>query len=304
MSRALCLFALLVICACGCDSRTGKSSGPVPWVNRPRPRYEIPPPPLVRYPTTAPPCRPSQVRVRQGRNGVATGTFVEWLIFKNVGGTSCLLRGYPQVTADTPTGHRVLRPRRGAYPEPLVPANLSPSGHIFLAFTTSDCGCRCERPHPTRYRNLVFTLPQGGNVSAPGVSLVVDCFLAMNSFGLPEQYAVVKARRGTAGTLRARIHAPSVVSSGATILYNVTLTNPTDVAVVFRPCPSYTDGNAQSFELNCDTVHAIPPHGHVDYAMRLRIPERFTRNGVAKIVWRLNTPTGPHAAAAARVADG
>jgi hypothetical protein len=303
MSRASCLFALLLIFACGCDSSTRTSSGPVPWVDRPRPRYEIPPPPVVRYPTTAPACRPSQVRVRQGRNGVATGTLFEWLIFENVSTRPCLLRGYPQVTADTPTGRRVLHPRRGAYPEPLVPADLGPRRHVLLAFATSDCGCRCERPHPVRYRNLVFTLPRGGNVSAPGVSLVVDCFLAMNSFGLPERY-VDRARAGTAGTLRARVHAPSVVHSGVTILYTVRLTNPTDVAVVLRPCPSYTDGNGQSFALNCDTVRAISPHGHVDYAMRLRIPQQFTRNGVAKIVWSLNTPYGPHTAAVARVTHG
>jgi hypothetical protein len=242
--------------------------------------------------------------VSRGRTGAATGNFLEELVFTNIGARPCLLRGYPTVTADTPTGRRVLRPRRGTFFGPLLPANLLPGGHVFLDLGTSDCGCRCERPTPVHYRNLLFALPQGGRVGAGRVSIVVDCFLDMSTFGLPERYAVPKARRGTAGTLRARIHAPGTVRAGATILYTVTLTNPTGVAVVFRPCPGYTDGIGQSYALNCDTVRAIAPHGHVEYAMRLRLPQRYTRSGVAKIVWSLNTPTGPYAAAVARVTDG
>jgi hypothetical protein len=121
---------------------------------------------------------------------------------------------------------------------------------------------------------------------------------------LPEHLAEPRPQPGTPATLEARIDLPSSVRAGATILYTVTLTNPTDVAVSLRPCPGYTDGLGSSFALNCDTVHAIPPHGHVDYAMRIRIPEKYTRNGVAKVAWSLNTPTGPHTAAAASVTQG
>lgn len=295
VARALILLAVLFTVA-GCSA--GKRASPVPWVNRPRPHYSLPEPKVVRYPATAPSCRPSQLRVEPGRRGVGTGNLFERLVFTNVGKRPCLLRGYPAITAETPTGRRILRPRH--FNLGLVPTNLPPGGRTFLDFGTSDCGCACVRPHPVRYRNLVFTLPGGGRLSTRA-SIVVDCFLDMSPFGLPKRLEEPKAQPGTAGTLKARINLPRIVRAGATIFYTVTLTNPTDVAVSLRPCPGYTDGLGRSFALNCDTVHAISPHGHVDYAMRTRIPEKYTRNGVAKVAWSLNTPTGPHAAAAARV---
>jgi hypothetical protein len=229
---------------------------------------------------------------------VGTGNLYERLIFENTGARPCLLRGYPKITADTPTGRRALRPRH--FNLGLVPANLPPGGRTYLDFGTSDCGCRCLRPHPLPYRNLAFTLPGGGRLRT-AASIVVDCFLGMSPFGLPERFRDPVARPGTAGTLKARIHLPSLVRNGATIFYTVTLTNQSDVAVSLRPCPSYTDGLNRSFALNCDTVPEIAPHSHVDFAMRLRIPEKYTRAGIAKVVWSLNTPTGPRAVAVASV---
>jgi Protein of unknown function (DUF4232) len=294
------LVLVVVLVGCGSSGRAS-SGGPVPWVNRARPHYTIPGPKVVRYPTTAPPCRPAQLRVSRGRSGVGTGNLFERLIFKNVGDRSCLLRGYPSITADTPTGRRLLRPRHINFG--LVPSSLPPGGRTYLDFGTSDCGCKCVRPHPLRYRQLGFTL-RGGRHLRTGAWIVVDCWLGMSAFGLPERFAASKPKPGTPAELKARIHLPRSVRAGATILYTVTLTNPTDVAVSLRPCPGYTDGLGRSFALNCDTVHGIPPHGHVDYAMRIRIPVKYTRAGVAKVVWSLNTPTGPYTAAAASVEQG
>jgi hypothetical protein len=241
--------------------------------------------------------------VTRGRDGVATGARLEELVFTNTGTTPCLLRGYPSITADTPTGPRTLHPRRGPVFYRHFAADMPPKGHVLLDFGTSDCGCRCLRPNPVAYRNLAFALPQGGRVRTR-ISITVDCFLSMTAFGLPGRIAETKAHPGTPGMLKARIDLPRTVRAGATIFYTVTLSNPTDVAVSLRPCPSYTNGAARSFALNCDTVHAIPPHGHVAYAMRIRIPEKYTRAGVAKVVWSLNTPTGPYAVAAAAVTQG
>jgi Protein of unknown function (DUF4232) len=299
--RGSSLLALAVVLAgCGTSGRAS-SGGAVPWVNRPRPHYRIPAPKVLRYPTTAPPCRPTQLRVSSGRSGVGTGNLFERLIFKNVGQRSCLLRGYPSITAETPSGRRRLHPRHVNLG--LIAANLAPGGRTYLDFGTSDCGCKCVRPHPVRYRQLRFALPNGGRLRT-GAWIVVDCWLGMSHFGLPERFANPAARPGTPGTLKARINLPRTVRAGATILYIVTLTNPTDEAVSLRPCPSYTNGLNRSFALNCDTVHAIAPHRHVDYAMRIRIPEKYTRSGIAKVVWSLNTPTGPHTAAAASVEQG
>jgi hypothetical protein len=297
VTRVFAALALLLLA--GCSSGDDASSGsPIPWVNSPRPHYTIPGPTVVRFPTTAPPCRPSQLRVTRGRSGVASSNLFERLVVRNAGRRPCLLRGYPAITADTPSGRRVLHPRH--FNVGLVPSNLRPGGRTYLDFGTSDCGCKCLRPHPVRFRNLVFTLPAGGRLST-SASILVDCWLGLSPFGLPERLADRKARPGTPGTLKARIDLPPTVRRGATIMYTVTLSNPTDVVVSLRPCPSYGDGLARSFALNCDTVRAIPPHGHVRYAMRLRIPEKYMQAGVAKVVWRLNTPTGPEAIAVARV---
>jgi hypothetical protein len=307
MTRGWCLLALLLVfgdCGCGSGRSAASAHAPVPWVNRPRPRFTIPQPKLVRYPTTAQPCRPSQLRVSSGRGGVATGNALEELVFTNTSGRPCLLRGRPTVTGEAASGERrVLKPRPGTFFGELVPADLEPGKHVFLDFGTSDCGCHCLQPHPVRYRNLVFRLPQGGRV-ATSVSIVVDCFLDISSFGLPVRYDEPRARTGTVGSLRARISAPRTARAGATLSYIVTLWNPTDAAILLRPCPGYTDATGRSFALNCDTVHAISPHGHVRYAMRLPIPEQDARIGVAKVVWRLNTPTGPSAATAVRVTGG
>jgi len=300
----LALLLLLLFVLPGCSSaKHASSGGPVPWVNRPRPHYALPGPKLVHYPTTAAPCRASQLRVSRRRNAAATSNLLEELVFKNVGARTCLLRGYPTISADTPTGRRVLHPGHATFFGPLFPSDMPPGGHVFLDFGTSDCVCHCVRPGPAHYRNFGFTLPSGGSVSAGRVSIDVDCFLDVSAFGLPERYLEPRARRGTVGTLKARISVPRTVRAGATIHYTVTLTNATDVAVSLRPCPSYTDGLGRSFGLNCDTVHGIPPHGHVEYEMRLQLPEK-ARDGIAKIAWRLDTATGPATAGVVRIVSG
>jgi len=56
----------------------------------------------------------------------------------------------------------------------------------------------------------------------------------------------------------------------------------------------------RSFALNCQSVHAIPAHGHVRYAMRLTVPRR-SEPAIGKIGWTLNTPAGPFAGSALRI---
>lgn len=271
------------------------------WVNRPLPLYVTPEPRLIRYPTSARPCRAAQLRVSQGRGGVGLGNRLEELVFTNLGAKPCLLRGYPTISAEPPAGgRRLLRVRRGGtYFGRLVPADLPPGGHVFLDFGTSNCGCRCEGGKPVRYRNLVFTLPRGGSVHAERVSITVDCFLSMSDFGLPPRYSQPRAAPGTAGTLHARLRPPAGVRAGTTLVYTVTLSNPTRTTVVLRPCPGYTEGLyvsglvvRRSFALDCDSVHAIPAHGQVRYAMRLVVPRKAAPR-TAKLGWNLNTPTGP-----------
>ena len=282
----------------------------VPWVNRPLSLYLIPDATLVRYPTSAPPCHAAQLRVSQGRTGGAMTNVLEELVFTNTGTRPCLLRGYPTISGETPDGsRRVLHPERGGtFFGQLVPANLPPGGHVFLDLATPGLCDQGRKPAtPLRYRHLVFTLPQGGTVRAEQVSISEGCgYLSMSQFGLQERYSQPRPAPGTAGTLTARLRVPTTIRAGSTLHYTVALSNPTTTTVRLRPCPGYSQALVtrvlirQSFALNCDSVHAIPAHGHVRYAMQLTIPPRATP-GIAKIAWNLNTPNGPFAAVGGQI---
>jgi uncharacterized protein DUF4232 len=313
MSRALRVLWLLLLLAgvsgCGSAARSPASDGVVPWVSRPLPTYTVPDPKLVRYPTSAPLCRGSQLRVSQGRNAVGLGNRLEELVFTNLGASPCLLRGYPAISAETPAGtRRLLHPLRGGtYFGLLVPADLRPGGHVFLDFGTSNCACRCEGGAPVRYRDLVFTLPHGGSVQGRDVSISQDCFLSMSAFGLPARYALPRAVPGTAGALRARLRLPASVRAGSTLRFVVTLSNPAKTPVTLDPCPGFTEGiytsglsARHSFALNCDSVRSIPAFGHVRYELRLAVPSRATP-GPAKLGWGMNTPTGPSIVGSVRI---
>jgi hypothetical protein len=221
-------------------------------------------------------------------------------VFTNLGATPCLLRGYPRISAVTPTGvRRVLRPRRGGtYFGRLVPADLPPVGHSFLDFATST-GCAGGAKARVTYRRLVFGLPHGGTLRAGRVSIAEVCGLSMSEFGLPERYSQPAPAAGTVATAEARAEVPAAVRAGNVLHYIVTLANPTNTTITLDPCPGYSEGLytaglvvRRSFALNCDSVHAIRAHEHVRYAMRLTVPKE-TAPGTGKLGWSLNTPSGP-----------
>jgi hypothetical protein len=302
----LALTLLFVLGCTACASAKSKTptagGGVVPWLDRPLRLYLTPDAKLVRYPTSAPRCRAAQLRVSQGRKAVGLGHDLEELVFTNVGAKPCLLRGYPIISARTPSGgRRLLRLRRGGtYFGQLLAADIRVGGHGFLDLeTTSVCDNGLRKP--VRFSDLRFTLPNGGTVGAPKVSITSVCGLWMSELGLPRRYTQPRAAPGTAGTLRAHVRLPASIRAGTTLRYTVALSNPTAKTVTLRPCPGYTEALVttlfirHSFALNCAAVRAIAAHGSVRYAMRLAVPGR-TEPGPAKIGWSLNTPTGPFAA--------
>lgn len=300
MRRALLVSSLGLLAAAGCGS--GRA-GVVSWVNRPLPLYDTPSPKLIRYPTTAPLCRAAALRVSRGHDGAAAGNDSEPFLFTNTGSLTCLLRGYPTVTAETSTGSRVtLHPRHGTFFGPFVAADLAPGHHVFLDFGTSS-GCEGGDKPIVRYLDLRFTLPQGGTVAAGKASFWRQCGLDMSGFGLPARYGPLPARPGALGTLRAAIHVPARLRAGAKELdFAVTLANPTAKTVRLAPCPGYTIGFYtpslsvhRSYALDCDSVHAIPARGHVVFAIRLALPRPLPPDPVAKLGWSLDTPNGPFA---------
>jgi len=275
-------------------------NGIVPWINQPAPAYEAPAPKAVPYPTQAAPCTASQLEVSTGRHGAAAGTLLEGFKFTNIGTAACLLRGFPTISG-VRAGTRVLlhptRARAGAI-EPLVPSDMAARGHVFLDVTTG-AGCQGGAAPQVVYRSLLFGLPAGGTVRGRGLTILEQCGLVISRFGLPPRVPEPVAAPGSPGVPHATSSLPSSARPGTRLRYVITLSNPTEAAVSFDHCPSYTEGlytatavSKRSYFLNCQAVSSVPAHRRARFAMELPVPQE-ARAGIAKLGWSLNTPTGP-----------
>jgi hypothetical protein len=160
MRRSCCCLVVVLAAAVWGSGRPAAASGPatpasvgiVPWVNRPAPAYPFPAPRQTRlvYATSAPPCRPGQLRATGAATGAATGNVVERFTFTNVSRRTCLLRGFPTISGVGPGGtRRTLHPRRspsGTFFGQLTPADLSPGRHVLLDLATEDGHLRPDAP--------------------------------------------------------------------------------------------------------------------------------------------------------------
>jgi hypothetical protein len=303
-------FALLVV-ACTDGSAAATGDAPVPWVDRPAARYTPPPWKTPRpYPTTASPCRARQLRVTGMQREAAAGTEAQRFVFTNVGPTTCLLGGYPQVTGELSSGVRaVLRiPHRpGGVFSAVVPADVPPGQHGYLDLGFSGA---CPVGRSVLARRVSFRLPGGGTV-ATRYRMRHPCQgYAMSQLGrfAPEPQPP-RRDPGTPDVLEVRLSVKNMarVPTSRRLHYVVTLVNPRDVPVALRPCPSYTEGVAaapgnglnasvqRSFFLNCDTIHVIGPYQRVRYRMELALGPAPTTLG--KLYWHLNSPNEPIAVA-------
>ena len=292
--RALILAGAVALAGCGSHAPPRV----VPWLDAPLPPYRTPPAQLVRYPTSAPPCAASQLRLRNGRHGVGLGNLLEELVITNVGPRACLIRGYPTVTAVDASGARVTVHARpgGTYFGQLQPADIAPGGHVFLDFGTSNL----DPNGFTRYRDVTLGIA-GGTVRGPGTSIVVEGGLSMSRVGLPERYVQPQPT-----ALTARLVVPATVVRGKTLRYTVVLRNSTARPVRLDPCPGYTQSLftqsasvRMTLRLNCKPVATLAPHAQQRYAMQLVVPARAS--GLAKIGWSIDTANGPFAGGVVRV---
>jgi hypothetical protein len=309
-SIVACALLASALAACATTQADGSSThaGVVAWVDRPAPPYTAPQPTPLPYPTAAPACRVDQIRATGPNGGVATGNVDERFTFTNISRASCLLRGFPTISALAPDGRRV--PLRRVTPSPqgtffalLVPAAIPPGHHVYLDLATEDVTCRLGRPFV--YRDLSFRLPDGRRLLTH-TRLPRFCGgWRMSRFGLPERTtATAPPSPGSLDTLRVAVSLPSSAQAGATLRYLITITNPTDTAVRLEPCPSYTEWfylptepidhhRGPAYLLNCDAIRLIAPGHRVRYEMRMRLPAM--PSGVAKFGWHLNTPNEPGA---------
>jgi len=307
MKRLGAILALSVVAAAACDAAEGGNRGDVvAWVDRPAPPYAVPRPNPLPYATAAPACRVDQIHATGARVGFATGNVDERLTFTNISRSSCLLTGYPAITALAPSGHRLhvhaIPAPSGTFFGTLAPAAVTPGHHVYVDLATQDVTCRLGRPFV--YHDLTFRLPDGRR-------LITDTRLTRfcggwraSRFGLPRRTtADLPPKPSSIDSLRVIVSLPSTAPAGATLRYLVTLANPTRTAVRLDPCPSYTEAVAASihrylhraFLLNCDAVRRIGPGRRVRYEMRMRLPTMEA--GPAKFSWHLNVPSEPGSSA-------
>ena len=312
MKLRLLALVLLTVAVGGCNSRSHRpqptTSSVVPWIDRPLPLYSVPPPRPIPYATSAPLCHARQLRVTQGPGGAAAGTYYEKFKFGNTSRTTCLLRGFPTITAIGPLGvRRPLRLERSTGIDNLATADIRPGGYALLDIATPD-GCAAGLRGGVHYRRPVFRLPQDGSVPAGDrFAIIDDCGLLVSNFGLPLRVALAVAAPGTPGRLRAQLLVPRTVRAGKTLRYTVTLRNTTAIPITMRSCPGYTPVLSaplpivsRSYSLNCATHHVIPAHGQVRFAMQFAVPRGETPV-LADIAWTLDTPTGPGVSARIRI---
>jgi hypothetical protein len=297
------LIAVPAACSATAAGKAPTHGGVVAWVDRPAPPYTAPQPTPLPYPTAAPACRVDQVRATGAVVSFATGNVDERFTFTNISRTSCILTGFPTVSAVAPSGRRLrlrhLTPSpQGTFFGLLVPALIPPGRHVYLHLTTEDVTCSLGRPFV--YRDLTFRLPSGRQLITH-TRLTRFCGgWQITRFGLPERTtATAPPSPGSLDTLRVAASLPSSARAGATLRYLITITNPTDTAVRLEPCPSYTEWfylpakpidhhRSPAYHLNCDWVRLIAPGRRVRYEMRLRLPA--LPSGDAKFGWHLNTP--------------
>jgi hypothetical protein len=298
------VLGVAVAAACGAAAardRAAAPRGPVPWVNRPAPVYVVPQPALLRYPTTAPLCRASQLRVT-GFTGAAAGSVVQRFTFHNLSPRTCLLRGFARISGVSPAGRRV-----ELHPEPvdgdigagsIIPADVPPGRSGQLLMTGSDMCVRMRR-----YTDLTFRLPGGGSVDSAR-SLLRPCSgWQMTGLGLPQRYPSPPPppARG-AGALRVALVIPAQPRVVSALRYVAVLSNPTRWPIALRPCPRYEEllfapGLAvrREFWLNCAGARPIPAGGSERFAMVLPLGRPVPLAGMAKLSWVLGLPGCPTA---------
>jgi hypothetical protein len=275
-------------------------------VDRPGQLFEPSPLPVHYRPENAPPCTAAQVQVSPARPNGATG-YLFWLFaFRNVSGTTCVLRGYPSVVASEPGQPNVTATHHVRFVTEFAKdersGNMRPGGVTGLSLITNT---NCEAAqHPgaqSVYHTVTIGIPGGGQFVL-NVAFDVVCGLFSERFAVrqPTQRYTHSPLSGA----RVTLDLPSGAVAGTTMDYVAALTNPTGTDMVLRPCPGYQQdigpAKVAILSLNCRAQPRIPAHQTVRFAMRLRVPAD-TPTGPAELYWGTGTPGGPVASGSVHV---
>jgi hypothetical protein len=279
----------------------------VPWIADPAPPYQPPPAPKVPPPAAdARACTAADVSVSWGRGNGAGGHTLQSVRFRNTSDSTCVLKGYPQITASEP-GHPDVEAQDGSFFPSGPAADMAPGQDTLLGLETVSYCAAANPPagggdHATLYHHVAIQIPGGGTVTLSNPpetergGFDLTCGLHLGKFTGPEPKPSPQPPDPLAD-LRASLQAPQTVQAGVTLVYIVALSNPTAAPTSLSHCPGYVEwmdsGRAvvtkELYALNCTPVGAIAAHSTVRFAMRLAVPAS-TPAGAATIHWGLAGP--------------
>ncbi len=305
------------------SARPSRSASAIAWLPLPAAHRYPPaptPPAIPRPPIPVPPatpaCQAGQLEGASAGEGAATGHVNMPIVLRNRGAAACVLAGWAdlrildghgQVLAaavgtanrgtffvDWPKVAVLLTPNTP--PLPARPGSGQPPsrGQAVMNLEWYDC----RQPQAAV---LVMDLPAGGGRLRVPFDRKAAYSPVCDNPGPKPAGTVARGPLSPAGfpwppaphylDVRVGIHAPASVRPGATLAYQVTLTNRDHGSYRLDPCPDYNEFLGRkdvvaSYQLNCQPVGAIAPGQRVTFQMQLAIPST-TATGPNRLIWAL-----------------
>lgn len=279
------------------------SSGSIiPWADRPAAEYVWPTPEPL--PTNARPCRPTDLKVTAGGVGAGMGNTDLRVEFANTSHSACLLIGSPTIGGLRADGTLVPLPvTEGSYfGDPGPAANIEPAEVAAVNISGADACTAIVNGKHRVYPKLRIGLPGGGSADIAARGFDTVCGVSVSRFGVPAD--LVPVPDPPRSPLTARISGPTTAAAGQTIIYTVTLVNPSASDVPLSPCPAYDEfvgsgttvwlATVLHYYLNCDAATVILAGGSATFEMRLALPADQPP-GMAKFGWDIQGGGGPGA---------
>jgi len=224
--------------------------------------------------------------------------------FTNRSASTCALVGEPTLAGLQSNGALVpLEVTAGSYfGDPGPPANIDP-GQVAALNISGTAGClAAQSGKHLGYPKFRIGLPAGGTIDIAAAGFEAICGVSLSQFGVPAD--AVTPVTPPASPLTVQMTAPATARAGTTLVYTVTLSNPTTTDVALSPCPTYTEfvGTGSTkwlatvlyYGLNCDSTPAIPAGGSATFEMHLALPADQPA-GSGKFGWQVQGDSGPWA---------
>jgi hypothetical protein len=270
---------------------SGTAAAPVAWV-------DVSGTPLAAAPSAHAQrsCRAADLQISAGRAGAFQGAASQELILTNLAPDACALAGPLEGEAVLDGGGR-----RALTTTASAAHRLDLAAGQTARMLVGTPGICAGAGHPNVASNLQLAFDTGETAAVAGVWINVECGSPSTLLFAADALPLAPV---AASQLTARLSAPASAFRGRTLVYTVTLTNPSGSAISLSSCPSYTEWLASSpsalvkrtLRLNCAGAPSIAPGQSVAFEMRLWVP-RTLAPGATKLGWNLEVPAGAAAGA-------